>query len=479
MPRSNRFSRSSGAASDSAWDMLCNALELTQACTRSSHDCGEASATLTPSSSVEDLGCHVQSTPLLSEDFGLPSSSVFAAGRGFNQISVLSEAAVAFPMADEHTLYAQCSRTGASTGPLLANLGAFGLSTAAPGATLGASGLSTAAPGTAVSAPSGFWARPRHQPPARISGELVSSLEQPGTFPHASSSPTALSVEESDVALPSALILQRRASDSLLQEQPVRIQFCPDEPDYLDQDDASPAAREHVARHVPKWSAMCPLLVSDETCLGCVMKNTFMHLAPPPASATQRRSRSVPRDMGSSKDMWHATRYAFNFATTSREEGVGEEQHIFGSKMSVQSDDDKPTWADQTFSSLDTSLEDEDEPDDDVFDSSAASDTGTWLPLGSEAADLGDDEPRQSSSYHNWWQGNDKAAWNNQWSEPHAKQTSWGGHGWWERRHTWDSSSSSGHRSAASGSGRRYNVKKGRDAWSCRKSWWTSERWEK
>jgi len=186
--------------------------------------------------------------------------------------------------------------------------------------------------------------------------------------------------------------------------------------------------------------------------------------------------------MGSSKDMWHATCHAFAFAAPSREEGFArDEQHVFGCKMSVQSDDDRHMWADQTFTTLDTSIEDDDRLDDDVFDSSAASDGSNWRFETVEAAD--DDvrtaEAWQSSSSHDWRQGNGQVHWDSRWSSSHAKQP------WWANRRAWDSWSSSGggqHRSSntgASGSARRYTVKKGRDARNCRNSWWMSERWAK
>lgn len=97
------------------------------------------------------------------------------------------------------------------------------------------------------------------------------------------------------------------------------IHLCPGEPSRLDEssNSAMPAGWS-PERLVPKWSALSPISASGTKCslVGGVMKNTFVHIGPPPASmryTARRRSRSLPEDFGSTKSLWNATRLAFKF----------------------------------------------------------------------------------------------------------------------------------------------------------------------
>lgn len=97
------------------------------------------------------------------------------------------------------------------------------------------------------------------------------------------------------------------------------IHLCPGEPSRLDESSKSAMpAGWSPERLVPKWSALSPISAIGTKCslVGGVMKNTFVHIGPPPASmryTARRRSRSLPEDFGSTKSLWNATRMAFKF----------------------------------------------------------------------------------------------------------------------------------------------------------------------
>jgi len=93
----------------------------------------------------------------------------------------------------------------------------------------------------------------------------------------------------------------------------------PDEPVCLDQSTEKAMDRWHAECAMPSWSALSPMAADADRCVGSVIKNTFLHIAPPPAALREqewgkRRSRSVPRDFGSAKSLWHATSHAFKLA---------------------------------------------------------------------------------------------------------------------------------------------------------------------
>lgn len=101
------------------------------------------------------------------------------------------------------------------------------------------------------------------------------------------------------------------------------IHLCPDEPTGADEHPDKAMQIWRAERLVPKWSAMSPLSVCDAGCIGSVIKNTFVHISPPPASmreaeySRRRRSSSQPKDMGSVKNIWNATHQAFRFVPSS------------------------------------------------------------------------------------------------------------------------------------------------------------------
>jgi len=99
----------------------------------------------------------------------------------------------------------------------------------------------------------------------------------------------------------------------------------PHEPVFLDQCTDKAMDRWRADCAMPAWSAMSPMAVDAGGCVGSVMKNTFLHIAPPPAALREqewgkRRSRSTPRDFGSAKSLWDATGHAFKFAFASSSE---------------------------------------------------------------------------------------------------------------------------------------------------------------
>jgi len=100
------------------------------------------------------------------------------------------------------------------------------------------------------------------------------------------------------------------------------IRLCPDEPVHFDESADKAMDMWRAECLVSKWSAIAPLSVSDAGCIGGVIKNTFVHVAPPPAAmqehGARRRSRSLPKDLGSAKSIWDATRHAFKYAAGSR-----------------------------------------------------------------------------------------------------------------------------------------------------------------
>jgi len=105
----------------------------------------------------------------------------------------------------------------------------------------------------------------------------------------------------------------------VLQEEGVSIRLCPDEgKPFDDSEDYYILDDIRAELSVPRWSAKAPLSVFRDRCIGSVMKNTFVHIAPPPPTMQEygahSRSRSLPRDFGSAKCIWSALRQAFKFA---------------------------------------------------------------------------------------------------------------------------------------------------------------------
>lgn len=115
------------------------------------------------------------------------------------------------------------------------------------------------------------------------------------------------------------------------------IRFCPDEKKVEESTDDYILDELRAELSVPKWSAKSPLSVSGGVCIGSVLKNTFVHIAPPPITTqehgAQSRSRSLPRDFGSMKDTWSATRHSFNFAPADNSGDCMLSLLLFQSKM--------------------------------------------------------------------------------------------------------------------------------------------------
>lgn len=211
------------------------------------------------------------------------------------------------------------------------------------------------------------------------------------------------------------------------------IRLCPDEP--AGSDDGDRAMDKWKAEClVPKWSAMAPLSVSEDGCIGGVIKNTFVHIGPPPAAmqqhGSQRRSRSLPKDLGSSRSIWDATRHAFKFAQGSslRREASPSNRNQF--EMSGSS------WAELSEMC-----------DADPQESTVAPESDVAL---DEAADGYDEEEPQS-----WW---DKGSWQNwrghgtQWRSPWKRSSykgAWKSENFWQDGHYGTQHHSTSSRSSA------------------------------
>jgi len=97
------------------------------------------------------------------------------------------------------------------------------------------------------------------------------------------------------------------------------IHLCPGEPSrQAESSNSAMPAGWSPERLVPKWSALSPISAIGTKCslVGGVMKNTFVHIGPPPAPmrfTARRRSRSLPTDFGSTRSLWNATSLAFKF----------------------------------------------------------------------------------------------------------------------------------------------------------------------
>merc|ERR1712224_270713 len=78
-----------------------------------------------------------------------------------------------------------------------------------------------------------------------------------------------------------------------------RVVFCPDEPLCLE--DAAPILDSE------RWLPNSPFSSNEDGHAGFTVLNTFIHEAPKPSAS--RRSKSLPKDLGSEKNTWEATRF--------------------------------------------------------------------------------------------------------------------------------------------------------------------------
>jgi len=86
---------------------------------------------------------------------------------------------------------------------------------------------------------------------------------------------------------------------------PSRVVFCPDEPLCLD--DAAPLPNSE------RWFPYSPFAINEDGDAGSMVRNTFIHAAPALLPSASRRSRSLPKDFGSEKGRWQATRHFVEF----------------------------------------------------------------------------------------------------------------------------------------------------------------------
>jgi len=339
----------SPASTQSAWDLMCNVLDLNQKrrpSLYSSCDSAQSTASLSPSSSSGNLG--PGSVSASSAGCGSASTSAIAsvaAGPAATCESSPVAAAAAAALNSRTCGASSISVLDECCGPLFceswspSSLQACGV---APYAAMNVSGLSTHAPPASSSAQ--LW------PPPQAHAEMNSgcyvdawgswasqpmpndlSIESQIAGCRADVSAHGISdfhaVEASGLPCPSEIALGEVTECSTLLPSSRRLelpsQCFPENPMELDQDLHAIMDWESGARVLPICSALSPLVMSEAGCIGSVLKNTFMHVAPPPASvieelggSSQRRSRSVPKDMGSSKAIWDTARDAFASSPT-------------------------------------------------------------------------------------------------------------------------------------------------------------------
>jgi len=106
----------------------------------------------------------------------------------------------------------------------------------------------------------------------------------------------------------------------LADDEPRRVEFCPDEPLILE-DDAVPSSNvREVMEDLTPARARLPTLSPSTLCkdglVGSMVRSTFIHAAPPPPTppaGTRRRSLSLPKDVGSEKSDWEMACHALGF----------------------------------------------------------------------------------------------------------------------------------------------------------------------
>jgi len=87
---------------------------------------------------------------------------------------------------------------------------------------------------------------------------------------------------------------------------PSRVLFCPDEPLCLEDAAPVPDAKGGSDR----WFPYSPFAINEDGDAGSMVRNTFIHAAPVLQPSASRRSKSLPRDFGSEKSRWEATRHS-------------------------------------------------------------------------------------------------------------------------------------------------------------------------
>jgi len=100
--------------------------------------------------------------------------------------------------------------------------------------------------------------------------------------------------------------------DAAVPMPPNRVVFCPDEPLCLE--DVAPLLESE------RWFPHSPFAVNEDGDAGSMVRNTFIHAAPKPSAS--RRSKSLPRDLGSEKNRWEATRYSAELTYDTSQDAV-------------------------------------------------------------------------------------------------------------------------------------------------------------
>jgi len=138
---------------------------------------------------------------------------------------------------------------------------------------------------------------------------------------------------------------------------------------------ARPTPNAPQSPHEPSTClpAVCFLEEFDQTilspspsmvvCNGLMVKNTFVHMVPAPQAlgARRRRARSVPKDIGSSKDAWESLRHVMLFRPkplvqrAQCSEDVREESDSLSSSAASSSKRQQRSWADEDSSDEDVS----------------------------------------------------------------------------------------------------------------------------
>lgn len=130
--------------------------------------------------------------------------------------------------------------------------------------------------------------------------------------------------------LPSYSGLSELRADSLpfepavcADDEPRRVEFCPDEPLLLEDEgiplDASvkqATRNEELMPPLARWPNLSPSTICKHGPVGSMVRSTFIHAAlppPTPPAGTRRRSLSLPKDVGSEKSDWEAACHALGF----------------------------------------------------------------------------------------------------------------------------------------------------------------------
>jgi hypothetical protein len=120
------------------------------------------------------------------------------------------------------------------------------------------------------------------------------------------------------------------------QELHKKQRACIDEPEPLRLDDALQPSHEVW---VPsKWESLTAANFAKDGCIGSMVQNTFIHVTEQESPRNRRRSKSVPKNMGSRRCAWESSCHALAFMPRSTNEASFEkESQVLSSSNSTRS----------------------------------------------------------------------------------------------------------------------------------------------